>query len=162
VVPDGSKPQDDARAANDTADVIALPAAVPPPAAGDILRVLVVDDHEMVRQGLASLLGESPEVVIVGQAASGREGIDMAIELRPNVVIMDVSMPQMPGHEATRQIKAHLPEVRIVALSMYDEADKIEMMCRAGADDYVLKTASANELLAAIRGRTGRVMDPTA
>ena len=77
----------------------------------------------------------------------------MAIDLHPDVVIMDVSMPLMSGDQATRQIKTHLPKTRVIALSMYDEADKKERMYQAGAESYVLKTASAEELLAAIRGK---------
>ncbi len=116
------------------------------------LRVLLVDDHEIVRQGLVSLLQETSDVVVVGQAADGREAVNLTSELRPDVVIMDVSMPLMSGDEATRQIKTYLPQTRVLALSMYDEADKKERMYQAGAEGYVLKTASAEELLAAIRG----------
>jgi PAS domain S-box-containing protein len=117
------------------------------------LRVLLVDDHEVVRQGVASLLSEEPAVCIVGQAANGREAVNLAHELQPDVVVMDVSMPLMNGDEATRQIKAHLPRTRIVALSMHEQGEMVESMRRAGADGYVLKTAPSEELLAAIRGR---------
>jgi CheY-like chemotaxis protein len=125
---------------------------VRPPSSDPILRVLLVDDHEIVREGLASLLQEAPGILVVGEAANGREAINLAGELRPDVVIMDVSMPLMSGDEATRQIKTFLPGTRVIALSMYDEADKIERMQRAGAEGYVLKTAPSEELLAAIRG----------
>ncbi|RPJ36994.1 MAG: PAS domain S-box protein, partial [Planctomycetaceae bacterium] len=117
------------------------------------LRVLLVDDHEIVRQGMASLLSEQPNIEIVGQASNGREAINLTFELRPNVVIMDVSMPLMNGDEATRQIKRHVPATRVVALSMYDEVETIERMHEAGAESYVLKTAPSEELLAAIRGK---------
>lgn len=116
------------------------------------LRVLLVDDHEIVRQGLRSLLQAMPDIVVVGEASNGREAITMTIELRPDVVIMDVSMPLVSGDQATRQIKTCLPKTRVIALSMHDEADKKERIFEAGAEGYVLKTAPAEELLAAIRG----------
>ena len=85
------------------------PATVSAPSSNGALRVLLVDDHEIVRQGLGSLLQEMPDVVVVGEAANGREAIHLANELRPDVVIMDVSMPLMSGEEATRQIKTSCP-----------------------------------------------------
>ncbi len=128
------------------------PGAAGPHAEGR-LRVLLADDHEIVREGLISLLSEDHAVEVVGEAANGREAIDLAGRLEPDVVIMDVSMPLIEGDEATRQIKEHLPKTRVIALSMYDEAEKVETMYRAGAESYVLKTASTEELLAAIRGK---------
>jgi DNA-binding NarL/FixJ family response regulator len=80
--------------------------------------------------------------------------VDLALRLKPDVIIMDMSMPVIEGHEATRQIKACLPRTRVIALSMYDQAEKIEAMSRAGAERYVLKTAPSEELLAAIRGES--------
>jgi PAS domain S-box-containing protein len=121
-------------------------------AATDRLRVLLADDHEIVRQGLTALLQEEHSIEIVGEAANGREAVNLADRLEPDVVIMDVSMPLMDGYEATRQIKAHLPQMRIVALSMYNEPEAMENMYRAGAESYVLKTAPFDDLLAAIRG----------
>jgi DNA-binding NarL/FixJ family response regulator len=115
--------------------------------------LLLADDHEMVRQGLISLLSEEHTVEVIGEAANGREAVDLAGRLKPDVVIMDVSMPLINGDEATRQIKAYLPGIRVIALSMYDEPEKIGKMYQAGAESYVLKNASAEELLAAIRGK---------
>jgi|GEM_PF-733032 len=120
---------------------------------GPPLRVLVADDHEIVRQGLAALLREQEDIQFVGEAANGREAVDLASRLRPDVVIMDVAMPLMNGDEATRQTKMHLPETRVIALSMYAEDSMIEKMRQAGADCYILKTAPADELLAAVRGK---------
>jgi DNA-binding NarL/FixJ family response regulator len=114
--------------------------------------VLLADDHEIVRQGVRSLLSEQHDVTVVGEAANGREAVDLAHRLKPDVIIMDVSMPLIEGDEATRQIKAYLPRTRVIAHSMYAQADKIEAMSQAGAERYVLKTAPAEELLAAIRG----------
>ncbi len=105
-----------------------------------------------MRHGLASLLAEATDVELVGEAGNGREAVDLAYQLRPDVVIMDVAMPLMNGDEAARQILRHLPQTRIVALSMYDEAGAAEKMHRAGAEAYLLKTAPADELLAAVRG----------
>jgi CheY-like chemotaxis protein len=118
------------------------------------VRVLLVDDHEIVRQGLVSLLSEEESIEIVGEASNGREAVNLADQLKPDVVIMDVSMPLMDGYEATRQIKANLPQMRVVALSMYNEPEAMENMQRAGAEGYVLKTAPFDELLAAIRGES--------
>jgi CheY-like chemotaxis protein len=117
-------------------------------------RVLLADDHEIVRQGLVALLSEARSIEIVGEAANGREAVNLADRLRPDVVIMDVSMPLMDGYEATRQIKANLPQIRVLALSMYNEPEAMENMERAGAEGYVLKTAPFEELLAAIRGES--------
>ena len=95
---------------------------------------------------------EQHDVEVVGEAANGREAVDMAHRLQPDVMMMDVAMPLMNGDEATRQIKTHLPGTRVIALSMYDEPDMMEKMLRAGAEGYILKTAPSEELLAAIRG----------
>jgi len=120
------------------------------------LRVLLADDHEIVRQGLVSLLSEEDAVEVVGEATNGREAVDLADRLHPDVVIMDMSMPVMSGDEATRQIKSRSPQVRVVALSMFEDAEVRERMCQAGAESYVLKTAPAEELVAAIRGQRGK------
>ena len=121
------------------------------PQAQNRLRVLLADDHKIVREGLRSLLSDEPDVEIVGEAAHGREAVDLALRLEPDVVIMDVSMPLIDGDVATRQIKEHLPKTRVIALSTYNEPETIEKMYKAGAESYVLKTASSEELLAAIR-----------
>jgi PAS domain S-box-containing protein len=117
------------------------------------LRVLLADDHEIVREGLRSLLSDEPDVEVVGEAANGREAVNQAYRLQPDVVIMDVAMPLINGDDATRQIKLHLPKTRVIALSMYEEPDMLEKMRRAGAEGYILKTAPSEELLAALRGK---------
>jgi len=118
---------------------------------GPPLRVLLADDHEIVREGLRSLLSDEPGVEVVGEAANGREAVDQAYRLQPDVVIMDVAMPLINGDDATRQIKMHLPKTRVIALSMYEEPETVEKMRRAGAEGYILKTVASEELLAAIR-----------
>jgi PAS domain S-box-containing protein len=123
------------------------------PAEDQRLRVLLVDDHEVMREGLAALLKEQQDMEIVGQAGNGREAVDQACRLEPDVIIMDAAMPVMSGEEATRQIKRYLPKTRVVALSMFNEAEMAEKMHRAGAAIYLLKTAPSEELLAAIRAR---------
>ena len=120
---------------------------------GPPLRVLLADDHRIVREGLRLLLSEEYDIEIVGEAVHGREAVDLALRLEPDVVIMDVAMPLIDGDEATRQIKTHLPQTRVIALSTYNEPETIGKMYRAGAESYVLKTASPAELLAAIRGK---------
>jgi DNA-binding NarL/FixJ family response regulator len=122
------------------------------PSSGHALRVLLADDHEIVREGLVSLLKETPDLEVVGEASNGHEAIDLACTLQPDVLIMDASMPIISGAEATRRIKRDLPQTRIIALSMWDESEVREKMYRAGAESYVLKTAPSEELLAAIRG----------
>jgi PAS domain S-box-containing protein len=116
------------------------------------LRVLLADDHKIVRQGIESLLIDGSDIEIVGQAGNGREAVDLACRLEPDVVVMDVSMPVMSGEEATRQIKRHLPQTRVIALSMHDEVQVTDRMRSAGATAYLLKTTPSEELLAAIRG----------
>jgi PAS domain S-box-containing protein len=145
AVPDGEKSEDRRQTTVDR-DAFAGPSS------GSRLRVLLADDHRIVREGLRALLSDEPDVVVVGEAAHGREAVDMALRLKPDVVIMDVSMPLIDGDDATREIKEHLPKTRIIALSTYNEPGTMEKMYKAGAESYVHKTASSDELLAAIRG----------
>jgi CheY-like chemotaxis protein len=150
MVPDRQKVQNGEKTRQDAAYASA---PVSTPSSSAALRILLVDDHNIVRKGLAAMLRGASGVELVGEAPDGREAIRMAVDLQPDVVIMDVYMPLMRGDEATRQIKKYLPKTRVIALSMYDEADKKEGMFQAGAEDYILKTVSAEELLGAIRGR---------
>ena len=154
VVPDGMMADGVEPVVPDQDGHVAEPAGVGPAAgpAEPRLRVLLADDHEIVRAGLMSLLSDVPDVEVVGEAANGREAINQAYRLHPDVVIMDVAMPLIDGDEATRQIKASLPGTRVVGLSMYREADMVARMYQAGAESYVLKTAPPEDLLAAIRG----------
>ena len=117
------------------------------------LRVLLADDHRIVREGLRSLLRGECDVEILGEAMRGREAVDLAMRLEPDVVIMDVSMHLIDGDVATRRIKEHLPKTRVIALSTYNDPEVIKKIYRAGAEGYILKTASSEELLAAIWGR---------
>jgi PAS domain S-box-containing protein len=114
------------------------------------IRVLFVDDHQVMRQGLISLISGQPDIQVVGEAANGLEAIRMVRQLKPDVVLMDVSMPEMDGIEATRQIKADIPDVRVIGLSMFDDEQMASTMLEAGAESFVSKTASLAELLKAI------------
>ncbi len=121
-------------------------------AGSGITRVLFVDDHKVMRQGLINLIGAQPGIHVAGEASNGEEAIDRVRQLKPDVVVMDVSMPVMDGIEATRQIKAQWPEVRVVGLSMIDDEHISHSMRQAGAERFVSKTASSTELLKAIFG----------
>jgi DNA-binding NarL/FixJ family response regulator len=114
--------------------------------------VLFVDDHKVMRQGLINLIGTQPGIHVAGEASNGREAIDRVRQLKPDVVVMDVSMPVMDGIEATRHIKAKWPEVRVIALSMVEDEHVARTMREAGAEAFVSKTASLAELLKAIFG----------
>ncbi|MGI6273624.1 MAG: response regulator, partial [Anaerohalosphaeraceae bacterium] len=120
-------------------------------ARGQTLRILIVDDHKVIRQGMAARLKREPDLEIAGEAGDGEEAIERAHALRPNVILMDYSMPRMDGVEATRRIHAALPEIRIIGLSMYQEADRAKAMYDAGAAAYVTKSAELDDLLRAIR-----------
>jgi two-component system response regulator NreC len=112
--------------------------------------VLLVDDHEIVRAGLRSLLERQAHIEIVGEASSGAEAVELAVQLEPDVVLMDVSMPDMDGVEATRKIKEQAPEINVLALTVHEEEAYFFEMLTAGASGYVPKRASPQILLTAI------------
>ncbi len=114
-------------------------------------RVLLADDHAMVRQGLRALLERERDLLIVGDAADGREAVRLAALLRPDVVVMDISMPRLNGIEATRRIRAESPATRVVALTMHTGEEYVYELLKAGASGYVLKDSPVSEVLAAIR-----------
>jgi len=115
------------------------------------IRLLLVDDHEIVRAGPRTLLSRHPEVEVVGEAGKGEEAVSLAAQLRPDVVLMDITMPDMDGVEATRQIKALAPEVNVLALTIHEEKAYFFEMLNAGASGYVPKRAPPDDLLAAIQ-----------
>lgn len=114
------------------------------------IRLLLVDDHAVVRAGLRMLFSASDDLEIIGEAETGAEGVRLACELRPDVVLMDISMPDMNGIEATRRIKAQCPEVAVLALTMHEDDQYFFEMLSAGASGYVPKRAAPNDLLSAI------------
>ena len=113
--------------------------------------ILLVDDHRIVREGLRTLLGQQPDLEVVGEAADGRDAVAQARLLKPDVIVMDIAMPELNGVEATRLILAELPTARIVALSMYADRRFVAEILRAGALGYVLKDGAFEELALAIR-----------
>jgi DNA-binding NarL/FixJ family response regulator len=115
------------------------------------IAVLLADDHAIVREGLKTLLQAQADLRVVGEAANGREAVAAAAELRPDVVVMDISMPDMTGIEAARRIHAARPETRIVMLSMHGNAEHVFRALEAGATGYLLKEAAGVELVTAIR-----------
>jgi two-component system, NarL family, response regulator NreC len=114
------------------------------------IRVLLVEDHTLVRSGVRSLLEASNEVQVIGEAANGREAVDLSRQLSPELVLMDVAMPELNGIEAARQIRAAQPDVRVVMLSMHEDQQYVFESLKAGANGYVLKASAFQELLLAI------------
>ena len=123
--------------------------------AADGLRVLLVDDHAVVRHGLRLLLEQEADVIVIGEAEDGAAGVEAARRLRPDVVVMDVAMPVLDGVEATRRITAARPGVRVIGLSVFDNADTEQRMREAGAEHYLAKSGPSEALLAAVRGTAG-------
>ncbi|MCX5658746.1 MAG: response regulator transcription factor [Planctomycetota bacterium] len=129
------------------------PAAMrsPQPAPERRIRVVLADDHTILRQGIAGLLRRQEDIEVVGEAGDGEEAVEMVRRLRPDVVVMDITMPRMSGIEATAQISQELPGVRVIALSMHEEADMARAMRDAGAVAYLTKGGPAQALIGAIR-----------
>jgi len=123
-----------------------------------MIRVLITDDHSVVRQGLRMFLSLDPDIQVVGEASDGREALDMARILRPDVVLMDLLMPVMAGMEATQLIRKEMPDVEVVALTSVLEDASVTGAVRAGAIGYLLKDTNVEELHRAVRGAAeGRV-----
>ena len=115
------------------------------------IKVVVVDDHQIVREGLSSLLGALDGIAVVGTAADGRDAVHVVAESAPDVVVMDIQMPQLDGIEATRMITGRHPGVRVVMLTMNEDDDTVLSAMRAGASGYLLKGSGAEEVQNAIR-----------
>ena len=114
-------------------------------------QILIADDHAVVRTGLATLLGVEKDIVIVGQARNGEEAVALAQSEHPDVVVMDLVMPKMDGAEATRKIRAHLPDCRVVILTSFGTSDDIAHALEAGATGALMKSAEDTELVDALR-----------
>lgn len=115
------------------------------------IRILLVDDHEIFTDGLRSLLSGEPDLEVVGQVADGRTAIGEVVECRPDVIVMDVSMPGLNGIEASREIKSLRPDVKVLILSMHAEGRFVQAALHAGASGYLLKECVLEELVRAIR-----------
>ena len=115
------------------------------------IRILLADDHAVVRQGFRMILGAQADMEIIGEAGNGREAVSMSEQLHPDVVVMDVAMPELNGIEATRRIMEQAPHTRILALSMHKDSVYVREILRAGARGYLLKDSIDVDLLAAVR-----------
>lgn len=114
------------------------------------IRTLLVEDHTLVRSGIRALLEASKEVEVIGEAANGRQGVELSRDLQPDLVLMDIAMPELNGIEAARQIAAAQPQVRVLMLSMFEDQQYVFESLKAGACGYVLKAAAFHELQTAI------------
>jgi DNA-binding NarL/FixJ family response regulator len=126
------------------------------------IRVLVADDHNIVRAGIRELLSDEPDIEVVGEARNGRDAVDIALARRPDVVVMDINMPELSGVEATRQIRAAAPEIYILVLTSYQDDPYIYGLLDAGATGYILKTAEDQDIVRAVRATASgqSVIDP--
>jgi DNA-binding NarL/FixJ family response regulator len=115
------------------------------------IRIIIADDHNIVRDGLRSLIEKEPDIEVIAEAENGRTAVRIAMELTPEVVVMDIAMPDLNGIEATRQIIAALPGTKVIALSMHADKRYIMEMLKAGASGYILKDSAYEELISAIR-----------
>jgi DNA-binding NarL/FixJ family response regulator len=115
------------------------------------IKVLLADDHVMMRGGLRMLLEQNAEIAVVGEAEDGRETVRIAKKLQPDVVVMDIAMPDMNGIEATRQLVADCPGIKVIALSMHSDRHFVSEMLKAGAKAYLLKQCAVDELITAIK-----------
>ena len=120
-------------------------------AATSVTSVVLVDDHSLLRSGLATLIDSTDDLRVVGQAADGEQGLAVALECRPDVILMDLSMPVVDGIDATRNVLAALPETKVVVLTSFSDRAQVDRALQAGAIGYVLKDADPQDLVAAVR-----------
>lgn len=119
------------------------------------IRVIVADDHMVVRTGLRFLLHADPQITVIAEASTGRQAVALAERFRPDVVVMDLAMPDLDGVEATRQLSARVPQVRVLVLTMHGEDEYLVAALQAGASGYLVKSIAERELLVAIRAVAG-------
>jgi DNA-binding NarL/FixJ family response regulator len=129
-----------------------------------MIRVLIVDDHAVVRRGLEQLLGTAPDIEVIGSVSDGAQAIERAVELTPDVVLMDLSMPNVDGIEATRRITAEVEKTDVIVLTSFAEQRKVLDALDAGASGYILKDSTPDEVLGAVRAAYagGSPLDPDA
>ncbi|MFX3625219.1 MAG: response regulator [Ectobacillus sp.] len=127
-----------------------------------MIRVLLVDDHEMVRMGVSAYLSTQPDIEVVGEAENGRKGIELALVLRPDIILMDLVMEEVDGIEATREIINAWPEAKIVVVTSFLDDEKLYPAIEAGAASYLLKTSKASDIAQAVRDtyEGGTVLEP--
>jgi len=116
-----------------------------------MIRVVFVDDHEMVRIGVSAYLSAQPDIKVVGEAADGKKGVELALELRPDIILMDLVMKEMDGIEATKQIIENWPEAKVIIVTSFLDDEKVYPALEAGATSYMLKTSKADEIANAVR-----------
>jgi len=114
-------------------------------------KVLLVDDHTILREGLRMVLDAQPQIKVIGEADDGRQAVELAERLHPDVIVMDIAMPNLNGLEATRQIKRRWPDIRVVILTMHENQQYLVQIVKAGATGAVLKRSAGQELLTAVR-----------
>ena len=119
------------------------------------LRILMADDHQIVREGLRKLIDSQPDMRVVGEAVNGKHVLTLACTLKPEVVVMDLSMPELNGLQATARLTAEFPAVKVVALTAHEDESYLRQLCQAGASGYVLKRSAGEELIKAIRTVAG-------
>lgn len=117
----------------------------------DVIQVMIVDDHGMVRRGLSTILKVKADLELVGEASNGQEALEICEQIQPDVILMDLVMPEMGGVEATRLIRERWPQVQVIALTSFQEKELVREALQAGAISYLLKNVSAEDLAAAIR-----------
>lgn len=115
------------------------------------LSIFLVDDHALLREGLRALIELQPDMRVVGEAADGSQAVAAVLAVRPDVVVMDINMPELNGADATRQIKAGAPNVRVLALTAHEDGEYVQLLLNAGATGFLLKRAAAADLVQAIR-----------
>ncbi|MGE7938576.1 response regulator [Bacillus paramycoides] len=127
-----------------------------------MIKVLLVDDHEMVRMGVSAYLSTQPDIEVVGEAENGRKGSELALQLRPDIILMDLVMDEMDGVEATRAIIQEWPEAKIVVVTSFLDDEKLYPVIEAGATSYLLKTSRASDIADAVRATYGgeTVLEP--
>jgi len=115
------------------------------------LRIMLADDHPLIREAIANLIRGAPEFELVGEVANGKECLARVQELRPDILVLDIAMPEMNGEQVTRELRRRFPELKIIALSGYTDRQFVRAMTKAGAKGYVVKSASGRELIHALR-----------
>lgn len=127
------------------------------------LKILIADDHALLRDGLKALVNAEPDMEVVGEAENGRSVVEKARQLQPDIILMDISMPDLNGAQATRRIKEAFPAMKVLALTAHEDSSYLRHMLEAGASGFLLKRAAADQLNQAIRvvATEGRYIDPT-